>query len=90
MKQLLSIIILFAFILSADAEDLVITKLNPSPIKIGNKTLTKGGTFSDTDIIYWSSEKQDMKAKPKSGGLPRHFSAAAFKNKGKKSLSVKQ
>ena len=90
MKQLLSIIILFAFFLSADAEDLVITKLNPSPIKIGNKTLTKGGTFSDTDIIYWSSEKQDMKAKPKSGGLPRHFSAAAFKNKGKKSLSVKQ
>ena len=61
-------------------------KVNQSPIRIGNRSLKVGDTFSDAEVISWSLIKQDMKAKPKSGGLPLHYSAAAFKRKSQQEI----
>lgn len=91
MKRLFFYVIFLIISISAFSKDLVITKVSPSPIKIGDRTIAKGDIFSDEEIIYWSSMNQDMKVKPKSGGLPRHYSAAAFKSKNSKyNLSIKQ
>ena len=90
MKRLTLFIIGILIIFFSHARDMVITKLNQSPIRIGNRALKVGDTFSDTEVISWSSIKQDMKAKPKSGGLPRHYSAAAFKSKSQHNISIQQ
>ena len=90
MRRVFSIILLTSLFLFTYSRDMVITKLNQSPIRIGSRTLKVGDTFSDTEVISWSSIKQDMKAKPKSGGLPRHYSAAAFKSKSQHNISIQQ
>ncbi len=90
MKRTFLFIIGCFLIFLSYSRDMVITKLNQSPIMIGNRSLKVGDTFSDTDVISWSSKKQDMKAKPKSGGLPRHYSAAAFKSKSQHNISIQQ
>ncbi len=90
MRRVFSIVLLTSLCLFAYSRDMVITKLNQSPIMIGNRSLKVGDTFSDAEVISWSSKKQDMKAKPKSGGLPRHYSAAAFKSKSQHNISIQQ
>lgn len=44
----------------ADSRTLKIMRLSTSTIKIGNNTCKVGDTFSDGDIIHWSSPKQVM------------------------------
>ena len=54
---------IFAFVLiavSAQARTLKITKLNTTSIRIGNKICQAGNTFSEEEVIYWSTPKQEM------------------------------
>ena len=91
MKRLLFFLFcVFGIFSFSYSREMVITKLIPSPIRIGDKYLRVGDTFQDSDVIVWSDPPQDMYAKPKSGGLPRHYSASAFKSKSKQNLSLQQ
>ena len=67
---------------------LVITKLNTDSIKIGNKSYTIGGVFSDNEVIYWSSSKQEMWVKYTDGENreKKRLTQSAFAKKKAKSV----
>lgn len=80
MKRHIVFLCLILSFFQAYAYKLEIIKLNTPTIKIGNKVCSKGSTFEDTDIIYWSSPKQDMWVKVLSTsnrGL-KHFTRETF------------
>ena len=91
MRRIISIFVLVILCyIHSGARDMVIIKLNQSPIRIGNRSLKVGDTFSDSEVIHWSSSKQKMKVLPKSGGGSIQFYAEAFKLKSRHDISIKQ
>ena len=55
--------IIAIMVFSSQARTLKIIKLNTSSIKIGTQICKVGDTFSDEEVIYWSSPKQEIWAK---------------------------
>lgn len=78
-KSIFVFLILFA-VLSLWADNYKIMKMNSSSIKIGNRMCKPGDTFSDKSIIYWTSEKQAIKAQNERTKKISLFAAPAFKN----------
>ena len=86
-KLMYSFIIISVCVFTLPAEELVITKVSPSPITIGGVKHTAGKSFPDQATIRWSSENQAMVVVPKNGGSPRSYSA---KKCSSKSMSAMQ
>lgn len=58
-------------------------KVNTGTIKIGNKVCSSGSRFGHTDIVQWSSPKQDIwvRVNTSSGEKVLHFTPATFREK---------
>lgn len=57
-----SLLVFLCFCLQLHAEDFKILQMNTSSIKIGTAQCKPGDVFSDEDEIFWTNEKQAMKA----------------------------
>ncbi len=62
MKKVISLMLLFVFVVSMRADNYKILWMNTSAIKIGNKICRKGSTFSDRSIVAWKRPGQAIKA----------------------------
>ena len=59
-----TLLAIFLFIATtAFADDYKIVYLSTETITIGGKTLRKGDTFNDNDVIEWTLESQSMRIK---------------------------
>jgi len=77
-KSFFLFFILFA-VLSLWADNYKILKMNTSSIKIGNRMCKTGDIFSDKSIIYWTTDKQAIKAQNERTKKISVFVAPAFK-----------
>ena len=57
-----SLLVFLCFCLQLHAEDFKILQMNTSSIKIGAVQCKPGDVFSDEDEIFWTNEKQAIKA----------------------------
>ena len=77
MKRFVFLLLTFVC-LQVYADDYKILQLNTNSIRIGNAQCKRGDTFSDDAPIYWSNERQAIKAMNIKTKVTRVFACKAF------------
>ena len=80
-NAILTIVLLLCAYLQLHADDYKILQMNTNSVKIGTVLRHQGDTFSENDQIFWSDEKQAIKAMNTRTKEIRIFAAKDFKNK---------
>ena len=80
MKHLILSFILICFCLPIQSDNYKILQLNTNSILIGKTKCKQGDTFSDKDLIVWSSDMQAFKAMNLRTKQIKLFACRAFKN----------
>ncbi|MBR6979014.1 MAG: hypothetical protein IKH88_04180 [Prevotella sp.] len=79
-NAILTVLLLFCAYLQLHADDYKILQMNTNSVKIGTVLCHQGDTFSENEQIFWSDEKQAIKAMNTRTKEVRVFAAKAFKN----------
>lgn len=87
MKRLISFVIALIIVVFAWSEKYKILQMNTATVKIGKRICKQGDKFSDTSVIYWSKEKQAIKAQNIKTKEIRWFTQSEFQSKNCKTIT---
>ncbi len=79
-KIIITILVMFCSYLQLHADNYKILQMNTNNIKIGTVLCHQGDTFSESEQIFWTNEKQAIKAMNVKTKVIKVFTAKSFKD----------